>query len=397
MKHKMKKTKTKFGIFMKKYCIVLGILILMFLVYVMNTLYQYEASFTDNYMDKYVKTIVSSAKKGKIKKVCDVKNIPINDLESNKKDYKKSIEQLIKTSNITYKLNSKKNAPEPVYGVYANDRKIMDVTLTVKKQHHRLGLFSYPTWKVKECKLGGDRGIFYYDIMVPSNYTVTVNGTKLDDKYISDSVTDENYNILTKYVDLPKLVNYRLDNFVTQPNISIKNDKGENVDYVIKDNKVEVNNLHQKFDNFEDAKKQLVEDIDVLDIAEKWSLFLTDDLIGNRHGFSVLEKYLVKDTSLYDMGYKWATSIDITFTSKHTLKKPTFTNTKISDVEVYGKNAFSCTVYLEKNMLIANGNDKVDVMHDKLYFVYYDDTDDGKDNPRWKWVDMKAVTENKGR
>ena len=44
-------------------------------------------------------------------------------------------------------------------------------------------------------------------------------------------------------------------------------------------------------------------------------------------------------------------------------------------------------------MKIANGNDKVDVMHDKLYFVYYDDTDDGKDNPQWKMIEMKAVTE----
>ena len=391
----MKKTKkkTKFGIFMKKYRIMLCILIILFLVYVMNTLYQYEASYTDNYMDKYVKTVASAAKKGKIKKVCDLKNVSVNDLEANKKDINKALSQTLKTSNITYKLNSKRNAQEPVYGVYANDKKIMDVTLTPKKQHHRLGLFTYSTWKVKECKLGGDRGIIYYDITVPNNYTVTVNGTKLDEKYISDSVTEENYNLFTKYVDLPKLVNYKLDNFITEPNIQIANEKGENVEFAVKGNKVEINNLHQKYDNFDEAKKYLAADIDPLDIAKKWSLFLTDDLQGNRHGFSVLNQYLVDDTSLYDMAYKWATSVDITFTSKHTLKNPTFTNTKVSDFEVYGKNAFSCTVYLEKNMTIANGNDKVDVMHDKLYFVYYDDTDDGKDNPRWKWIDMKAVTE----
>lgn len=390
----MKKTKnkTKFGIFMKKYRIALCILVIIFLAYVMNTLYQYEASFTDNYMDKYVKTVASAAKKGKIKKVCNLKNITVNELESNKKDINKSVSQTLKNANITYKLSSKRNAQEPVYGVYANDRKVMEVTLTAKKQHHRLGLFTYPTWKVKESKLGGDRGLIYYDITVPNNYTVTVNGTKLDEKYITNSVTDENYNILTQYVDLPKLVTYKLDNFITEPNIKIANEKGENVNFTINNNKVEIDNLHQKFDSYDEAKKYLTEDIDPLDIAKKWSLFLTDDLQGNRHGFSVLNQYLVPDTSLYDMAYKWATSVDITFTSKHTLKNPTFTNTKISNIEVYGKNAFSCTVYLEKNMVIANGNDKVDVMHDKLYFVYYDDTDDGKDNPRWKWVDMKAET-----
>ena len=389
----MKKTKTKFGRFMKKYCIILGMFIIVFLGYVMNTLYQYEASFTDNYMDKYVKTISESASNGKIQKICDVKNITVNDLDNNKSDSKKAIEQALKSSNLTYKLSSKKNAQEPVYGVYANDQKVMDVTLQVKKQHHRLGLFTYPSWEVKDCKLSSERGIYYFDVLVPNNYSVTVNGTKLDDKYISDSVTDENYNILAKYVDLPKLVNYKLDNFISKPDIKIANEKGENVDYSINNHKVEINNLYQKVDSYDEAKKILVEEIDALDIAKKWSLFLTDDLQGNKHGFSVLNQYLVKDTSLYDMAYKWATSIDITFTSKHTLKNPTFTNTKVSNFEIYGKNAFSCTVYLEKNMVIANGNDKVDVMHDKLYFVYYDDTNDGKDNPRWKWDDMKAVTE----
>ena len=35
-------------------------------------------------------------------------------------------------------------------------------------------------------------------------------------------------------------------------------------------------------------------------------------------------------------------------------------------------------------------NDEIN--HDKLYFVYYDDTNDGKDNPTWKLVEMKSVS-----
>ena len=95
------------------------------------------------------------------------------------------------------------------------------------------------------------------------------------------------------------------------------------------------------------------------------------------------------------MAYQWATSIDITFVSNHTLKNPAFTNESVTDFVIYGDNAFSCSVNLEKNMRIANGKDKVDVMHDKLYFVYYDDTDDGKDNGSWKLIDMKSIVENK--
>lgn len=392
--------KSKFSRNMKKYIIVLSIFSLMFLIYVMNTLYQYEASFSDNYMQEYVTDISKAAKKGKINKYCNVENITVNDLEKSKdkKAIKTSLENMLKNSNVSYKLeNSNKSKQEPVYGIYANDQKVFDVTLSVKKQNKRLGMFSYPTWQVKDMVINDGRGLFYYDILVPSNYVVTVNSTKLSESYISDSKTDENYDIFTKYTDLPKMVNYKLDNFVSEPEIKISDEKGNNVDYTVRNHKVEINSLYKAVDTYDEAKSNLAEEIDVLDIAEKWSLFLTDDLTGARHGFNNLSNYLVKGTGLYDMAYSWATSIDITFTSKHTLKNPTFTNTKLSNFEIYGKNAFSCTVYLEKNMTIANGNDKVDVMHDKLYFVYYDDTDDGKDNPHWKMVDMKSVTENKGR
>ena len=391
MKGKTKRKESSFGRKLKKYILVLCVLSAIFLAYVINTLLQYESSFTDNYMAKYVKNISTSANKGHLEKYCKLDNITVNNLDNNKGDLKKAIENLIKNSNVTYKLTSKRNAQEPVYGIYANDQKIMDVTLKVKKNYHRLGLFAYSTWEVKECKINGDRGVYYYDILAPENYSVKINGTKLDNSYVSDAVTNEGYNVLSKYVDLPKLVNYKLDNFISEPKIEILNENGENVEYKISNHKVELNS-NRAADNYEDAKQYLAEELDILDIAEKWSLFLTDDLIGNRHGFNILTNYLIKDTGLYDMAYSWATSIDITFTSKHTLKNPTFTNTKVSDFEIYGKNAFSCVVYLEKNMTIANGNDKVDIMHDRLYFVYTDDTDDGKDNPTWKLVEMKSVS-----
>lgn len=388
------KQKSNFKKFLKRYIFVLCIVSIIFLIYVMNTLYQYEDSYTDNYMSSFVKDLAQSAKKGKINKYCSLDNIKVNELESNKNDCQKSLEEIVKTSDLGYKLEkNNKSAQEAIYGVYANNNKIMDVTLSVKKQNKRLSLFSYPTWQVKECKINEERGLFYYDILVPSNYTVKVNQATLSESYISNSETDTNYEIFAKYTKLAKMVNYKLDNFVTEPNIVILDDKGNQMSYEIKNHKVELSSLYKAVDNYEDAKQYLAKEIDVMDIAKKWSLFLTDDLSGDRHGFTGLSKYLIKGTSLYQMAYSWATSVDITFTSKHTLKNPAFTNTKVSDFEIYGKDAFACTVYLEKNMTIANNNEKVDVMHDKLYFVYYDDTNDGVDNPQWKMVDMKAVTE----
>ena len=53
--------------------------------------------------------------------------------------------------------------------------------------------------------------------------------------------------------------------------------------------------------------------------------------------------------------------------------------------------AFSCDMYLEKNMRLANGNELTDKMNEKMYFAYYDDTDDSKDNPSWKLVNMQSL------
>ena len=223
-----KAKQSTFGRNLKRYVIVLCILSVIFLIHVMNTLYQYEASFTDNYMKEYVQDLTKAAKKGKLNKYCDFNNVKVNELETNKGSAQKALEDTIKTSNITYKLEkNNKSAQESIYGIYANDEKILDVTLNVKKQNHRLGLFSYPTWQVKENTINKEHGIYYYDVSIPSNYTITVNGNKVPESFITDTQTDANYEILSKYAELPKMVTYKLDNFISKPDIKITDEQGK--------------------------------------------------------------------------------------------------------------------------------------------------------------------------
>ena len=73
---------------------------------------------------------------------------------------------------------------------------------------------------------------------------------------------------------------------------------------------------------------------------------------------------------------------DITFVSSHRLKNPIFTNEEVKNFIIYNDNAFSCEVYLEKNMIVS-GKDKVDIMHDRLYFIYYEDG--------YKLVNMESI------
>jgi hypothetical protein len=42
--------------------------------------------------------------------------------------------------------------------------------------------------------------------------------------------------------------------------------------------------------------------------------------------------------------------------------------------------------------LTGTGQTRVDTINSTFYFVYYDDTDDGEDNPHWAIADMIATT-----
>ena len=85
---------------------------------------------------------------------------------------------------------------------------------------------------------------------------------------------------------------------------------------------------------------------------------------------------------MYKMMYNWAHGIDITFTSKHTLKNPTFTNESLTNFVIYSDKAFTVDVTLEKNMKVK-GEDRVMKMHDRLSFVYYNDG--------WKLINMESI------
>ena len=148
------------------------------------------------------------------------------------------------------------------------------------------------------------------------------------------------------------------------------------------------NNWSIAYNDEETAKKEIKNIPNIIKIAEDWSLFLTNDLSGNLHGYNTINKYLIKDSDISKYAYKWATGIDITFISAHQLLSPTFTNQKTENYEIYSENAFSCEIYLEKNMKV-NGKTMQDKMHERMYFVY------DKENSGWKLVNMQSITENK--
>ena len=171
---------------------------------------------------------------------------------------------------------------------------------------------------------------------------------------------------------MTKLNHYLINNLTQKPSVKVTDSSGKEIKYEIKDNKYYATNFY-KTDNEEDAMKHLDHNFDTLAFAEMWSKFLTRDLTGNRYGLYQLTPYLIEGTNMYQKAYNWAHNVDITFVSAHKLLNPAFTNEKISNFTVYDKNMFSVEVYLEKNMVLTRtGSNRVDTMHDTLYFAYHD-------------------------
>lgn len=110
-----------------------------------------------------------------------------------------------------------------------------------------------------------------------------------------------------------------------------------------------------------------------LEIAETWSKLMTNDLSGPRHGVDQVLKYLVPNSYLARMAYEFATSVDITFVSRHVLSG--FTGESVSNYEKLSDRLYACDVYFVKNITLTTmKGTREDIFDSKLYFVYLDET-----------------------
>ena len=356
-----------------------------FLIYVADSLIQYEK----NQKENYIQNTIEELKKGKIKDYIDISNIEKSEFENPETDVEEAISEILKTQNITYK-KSKNSIDEnkPVYEIYADKNQILEITLNGDKKENRLGLLTYNKWKTEKITNKIENGIYKYNISAPNNYKIYVNGKELTEQQIIQKNKNEGLTQISKYTQIPYIVEYEIPNLLKQPEIKILDEEENNVEYKIQENKITIDLKNKKIQDEETAKKEIKNIPNIIKIAEDWSLFLTNDLSGNLHGYNTINKYLIKDSDISKYAYKWATGIDITFISAHQLLSPTFTNQKTENYEIYSENAFSCEIYLEKNMKV-NGKTMQDKMHERMYFVY------DKENSGWKLVNMQSITENK--
>ena len=353
------RSKRRFKKFLRIYIIVIVVLILAFLGFVYYNLVKLEK----NQPQAFV-----------VDKLSNLSNKEIDELFSYNPEYEKeskskdNIRKFFKSDK--YKIKKIDNL---VYGIYLDDELKIKISLKSNKRVNLLGLITYDKLEVSSIEGPIDKALYSYEVIVPSTYEV-----KLNDKTLTNGTEEKIAGFLDgyDYAEIPKVVKYDIKQLTYEPDITITKN-GETIEFE-KSSKIDLSSNFKSYSSLEDANINY----DVLTFAKNWSLFLTNDLSGTLHGVNTITAHLIKGTSLYKKAYDWATNVDITFTSKHTLKNPTFTNVSLSNVVVYSDNAFSCDVYLEKNMVVA-GKDKTDTLKSTFYFVKY--------NNEWKAVNIKGA------
>lgn len=232
---------------------------------------------------------------------------------------------------------------------------------------------------------------FSCNVVIPESYHLTIDGKDADSFCEPRTAPHVDAALLLQHADvtLPNQKTYALSLIEPGTKAVISDGNGNQREYTLTNKLLEINSLGS-----DEIPEEIAAQIDVMETAKDWSRFMTDDLPGAAHGLYSVYKFFIKDSDYYKFAYQWATGIDITFTSDHTLDG--FENERISNFTQYNENCFSCEVYFEKKMTLYRNSVYVGKRTDKfnsiMYFVYVDDTpDNGVDDPHWAIAVMHDV------
>lgn len=392
---KKNKTKSKYQKSLLIYFIILLSLGIIFLTYVTFCLYTYEKN--TNPEEKIIAELKTSAKKGKLSKYFKLNKVN-SDYET-KSSLSNGYKELLNSKKIEAKLiNRDMNA----YDIYADNNLIFTVSFNKGDKKTVLGILTYNEYELKEVIAYNENGLYKLDIYANQGDKVYINDKLVSDTDLLESGPINGYSEVSEYTGVPKVNHYQIKNLTMKPKVKVvdQNNQEKVVSYEVINNKekitdtygtdrdIKVNtysysaNDYYKTNDFEEAKTKLKVDIDPLEFARNYSLFMTDDLSGAYHGFNNLKPYIIKDTELYNRLYKWGSGIDITFMAEHFFAKDKFTNESLSNITIYNEYAFSVEVNTQLNFNVNNiAHDYKENKHHALYYYLY--VDDGYKLVSW--------------
>ncbi|MCD8376140.1 MAG: hypothetical protein LUD69_04295 [Oscillospiraceae bacterium] len=375
------------------YVLLLLALCLAVFFYVRNSLSLYENAQPDAFMD----ALLEQLKQGEgeqLEQLCfpDGEGGPFE----NPEQLRQSLSDTLQTAQLTWKTDTQSyDSARPAYQICADGEPLVSVGLYAESGVTRMGLLTISTWTLEsaapvqsDTAFLQEDGSYTCTVWTSSEYTVLVNGVALTgEQRTGETEPLEQLETVSAYADVPELVCYRVGDLRLSPTVTVLDSQGQQVQTETEDGGTV---WAEPVFSASQEGEALVVQVDVLGITETWSKLMTDDLGGARHGVAQVQSYLIPGSSLYNLAGDYASGIDITFVSNHTLDG--FSEEKVSNCIQYSQDCFSCDVYFEKNMtLTKDGSARTDVFYSRVYFVLI--SDETLAEPGWYMADMQAVLE----
>ena len=224
-------------------------------------------------------------------------------------------------------------------------------------------------------------------ITADQRYTVEVDGAPVPKQAVTRTENPD-YRHFAEYAEnLPQVCTYSVAVLKEDAEITVADGQGKPV-------KLEKGSGPYKFlnhgDVLDEVPREVSSQIDVLKVAQDWSLFMSNDM-----AFSRIKSYLIPSSYQYEAARKYASGADITYTSEHTLANPAFTGNKVGNFCRITDNCFSVDISFVKHMRLPSGTPVDDPMNDRFYFVKYDDPSDSEKEAVWKLVGMEEIIDDR--
>ncbi len=370
--------------------------------YTNRSLIAYEDSQVEHHVDRLLAEFEKMAKDGSVEaKVSKAMEAHVLSGEFEAADIIKQqyLDNLKNVEKFTcQKSKNSYGTTNPVYDIYGDGELVAQMKLESYNPKRILAILEVCDWRIKSINPAISGSTKGYTYTIPSDYTIEINGTKLDSENDSHIVArteiPKELKNLTEYVSFSTNVTYHISGLWDEPKVVIRNASGAEVEFT-KDEQGGVSITHEAKTGIEAPQERY--DI-ALNTAQKWMDFVTNDLTGSNRGLAEIRTYLLKDSFFYEKAEEYAKGIDITFISSHTIENPKYSDLAVTDYTEYNDKCFSIHICFVKNMRLVKGNRRVtSTMDSTFYFVYYDDSDDGEINPHWILADMIAgVKQNYG-
>ena len=224
---------------------------------------------------------------------------------------------------------------------------------------------------------GSQIPLTFMTVSADERYTLTIDGKEAAAEGITVKPNKE-YEQLEAYVDgLPQTREYALAILKENAELTVLDENGHAIVLEKGLNHYDLTDVRREAT----VPESIAAKVDVLDVAQKWSLFMSKD-----YPIGQLVTYLLPDSYQYKMAVKYASSVDITFTSSHVLNNPAFTEMAVTNFKQITEDCFSVDISFVKHMILRNGLKVDDPMNDRFYFV---NSPDG-----WKLAGMKEIVDH---